>query len=149
MDRKGGLRKTSEGVRYYVDDPQLSGQRIVLRAWPSSWSEGKWILEAFAEYDCQVELAVLPSSSPCGSAEADDLTKLLLSERGARVFSQGKRVLNAVMELRALREALECECHADAHKQLSITLKGLKETHARAEAERLAEWKRRIAELNK
>lgn len=130
------------------NDPLLTAQRIVLRAWPSSWSNGKWIIEAYAAEDCPVELAVLPASSPCGSAEADDLTKLLLTERGARLFSTGKRVFNGTLVAQTLRQRLQAESYFAAFKQTSHTLEGLKESAAKETAARIAEWKKRIEALS-
>jgi hypothetical protein len=149
MDRKSRLPKTTEGSglwEFPPDRPERH-QPIVVRMWPSSWNASKWIVEVYAEQQCQVELAVLPVSSPCGSAEADELTKLMLSESAARLFNTGKRIHSGVAELRTLRETLQAESYIEAHKRLSISLKGLRDNHDKRTAETIADWKQRLSQL--
>lgn len=131
------------------NNPLLTAQRIVIRAWPSSWSENRWIIEAYAAEDCPVELAVLPASSPFGSVEAENLTRLLLSERGARIFSQGKRVLNNAMVGRTLRQTLDMEERITYEVSLCRAFDRAKLERERETAARIAEWKRRIEALTK
>jgi hypothetical protein len=134
---------TSEGGRYYLDDPRARSQRIVLRAWPVSGR--KVIVEAYAEQDCPIELAVLPALSPFDSIEAEELTKLLLSERGARLFSQGRRVFNGVMVLNTLRGAMEQEAETTWTRQMFKALDGAAKTIAeQARQERLERWSKTI-----
>jgi hypothetical protein len=149
MDRKSRLPRTIEesGLWDFTPDRPAPHQPIVVRMWPSSWNANKWIVEVYSEQYCNVELAVLPVSSPCGSAEADELTKLVLSESAARLFSAGKRIYSAVAELRTLRQALQAESHVEAHKRLSIALQGLKDNQAKYTAEKIAEWKHRLSSL--
>lgn len=128
------------------DRPERS-QPIVIRAWPSSWSKGKWILEAYAAQDCEMELAVLPVSSPCGSAEADDLTRLALSERAARLFSTGKRVFRGTLVEQTLRDRLRHESYLTAFAELTSTLRGLKESSEQETALKIEQWKHRLASL--
>jgi hypothetical protein len=137
---------SSKGERYYLDDPRVRSQRIVLRAWPVS--ERKVIVEAYAEQDCPIELAVLPALSAFDSVEAEELTKLLLSERGARLFSQGRRVFNETMVLNTLRGAMELEAERTWTRQMLKSLDGaaktISETVEQQRQERLERWRKTI-----
>ena len=132
----------SQEGRYYLDDERVRAQRVVLRVWPSSHDWRKWIVEAYAEQDAVVEVAVLPVSAPWGGKEADELTKLLLSERGARVFSTGRMIYSGAVVAKTLRETLEDEQVQTYERHL---LKGLDELRERLPAvlkqARLDRWK--------
>src|SRR5690349_982443 len=147
--RTGGTSRVGDGGYSWdfpPDRPERS-QPIVIRAWPSSWSRGKWILEAYAAQDCEIELAVLPVSSPCGSAEADDLTRLALSEKAARLFSTGKRVFQGTLVEQTLRDRLRHESYLTAFAELTSTLRGLKEIADKHTAAKIEQWKKRLADL--
>lgn len=145
-------RKTGgaiEGRRFGIKLANRTGPRIVVRMWPSSWSESKWIVEVFGIGYRPVELVVLPASSPCGSEEADRLTEVQLSFGGAKVFREGRRIYNGTAVRQTLRQARQVECYLAELAQLTNTLKGLKESAAKETAARIAEWKQRIEALSR
>lgn len=142
MDRGAkSVAKTLEGGRFYIDDPRLKAQRIVIRVWPSSHDPDKWVIEAFAPHDCPVEVVVLPASSPWGSPELDMLTRASLTPRGMRVIDNGRQIYSGVATYKTPRQMLAEQWNTNLTLELLHTLERVgKEIEQQQQEERIKRW---------
>lgn len=87
----------------------LKAQRIVIRAIPVG--PRKMLIEVYANERCPVDVVVLPmvGTLTALSLEAEELTKVLLTDRARTTFEQGRLIHQESIDILTLRESMRQE----------------------------------------